>query len=211
MLSRGQVTYLAGDEDGEFMWFARTASRWAVRRHAAADWLSSPWRISVTADQMRQATEDDCLVHGAAPQRGASCECHRVVDDPYFLACEPDHPDAIAMWRCELRRAPDWWRRFRRWQYRIGAARRRPVLWGGRVTREASWLDRVLFGGGPGGLIQGDRWFRVGESELRHCSLCQRVTPHVVGYRDRLVCQSTRHHQLAGFLWDPPVYAETTR
>jgi len=147
-------------------------------------------------------------VHGATPQLHASCECQSVTADPYFLACAPEHPDAIAVWRCELRRAPAWWYRLRRWQYRIGSARRRPVLWGGRVTREASWLDRTLFGGGPRGLIRGDRWFTLGESELRHCSLCQCVTPHVVRYGGQLACQSVRHRELAEYLWDPPVFGD---
>lgn len=201
---RDEPELIASAEEDPIEWFAQTSSRWAVRRYAAATWragagyLIAPWRVSVTADYMREATTADCPAHGWGGDPEAGCECFRVEDEPYFLECAPDHPDALALWRCEPRPGPVWLLRIRRWQYRIGDKRRdRPVLWGGRVAREATWLDCALFGGGRARWLKGDRQYRVGESQLRYCVVCTATTPHTERYGGGYICTAPRHFAIA--------------
>lgn len=213
---RDEPELIASAEEDPIEWFAQTSSRWAVRWHAAATWRAgagypiAPWRVSVTADHMREATPADCPLHGWAADPDAGCECSRVEDEAYFLECDPDHPDAIALWRCEPRPGPAWLLRIRRWQRRIGDKRRgRPVLWGGSVAREATWLDHAVFGGGPVGWLKGDHQCRVGESQLRYCTVCAATTPHIARYGGGFCCIATRHLAWAEFedLADPSIAA----
>lgn len=210
-MTRADLEPIASSEDQPIEWFARTASRWAVRCHCAATWragagyLIAPWRVEVTPGHMREVTTADCpaAVHYDPDDPGnqdAECDCPRIECEPYFLDCDPDHPDAIALWRCEPRPAPVWLLRLRRWQCQIGAKRRgRPVLWGARVQREATWVDRVLFGGGGRfGLLVGDRQQRLGEAEWRHCAICAAITRHVARNGGGEVC--TRRHRCDGYL-----------
>lgn len=207
-----EIKVIASSEDDPIEWFARTAPRWAVRWHVAATcqrsrWLVAPWRVRVTPDRMRQETTADCHAtehwHPLLPvdvDIPDGCDCYRIESEPFFLDCDPDHPDAIALWRCEPRDPPAWLVRLRRWQHRIGAKRRgRPVLWGGRIDRESTWLDRVLFGGGQYGLLKGDRWHRVGESELKHCAICAAITPHIAGRGREDICCGSRHPFIGDF------------
>lgn len=202
---RGELEYVSWLEDEQVVWFARTASRWEVRCHLAREWSLGLWWIVVASDHMRAATTADCpaTVHATddpdrRDRRSADCRCFEIEDDGYFLDCEPGHPDAIELWRCEPGHPPLWLVRLRYWQQRLGARRRRrPVLWGGRVEREATWLDRVLFGGGCGWLLHGDRYHSVGESELRHCVTCGHATPHRPRYGGEMVCNGPLHFTLS--------------
>lgn len=98
------------------------------------------------------------------------------------MECEPAEPAAIPVWRVEERsRLRDWfWEQVRRHVYRqAGLLERRPVLWGGRVDRTATWLDHLLIGTPRGyTLHRSDHWLTPGESELRWCHSCRATTPH---------------------------------
>ncbi len=93
------------------------------------------------------------------------CRCWDV-DEGWMEHCEPDDDEAIACWRLEPREAPEVlrpalrrWRKTRRLTARayltvidrplLGVQRRwtpRTVLWGGKVERRVTTIERVLFG-----------------------------------------------------------------
>jgi hypothetical protein len=66
---------------------------------------------------------------------------------------------------------------------------RKAVLWGGKVERRVTRLDRWL--GCPGLILLGDHWVKPEPLRWLYCDDCQCVTPRRI--KGRSVCLSDRH------------------
>ncbi|MCA1701116.1 MAG: hypothetical protein LC790_20335, partial [Actinobacteria bacterium] len=117
------------------------------------------------------------------------CVCWRPGED-WYDRCAPGAPGSVAAWRVEPRAAVRCWRALQNLAARVVARRARPVLWGGRVRRPATRLERAL--GYRAFVVLGDRWLRPGIGKIRWCATCGCRTPHTPSRRDWF-CDATTH------------------
>jgi hypothetical protein len=169
-----KIPFIAASEDETLEWYDRSARRGRVRRLVARNWSEPRWMVSVQPEHMRPATAED--------DRGG------LVEEGWHFVCDPDHPAAIAVWRAEPREAPAWWWTTRRRLRALHPAIRRrergvAVLWGARVTRDATWLDRLLLGRCHRRVL-GDQQLRLGLARWQWCETCGARRPHCVDRRE---------------------------
>jgi hypothetical protein len=206
-----QAVEIASNEDG-VVWFARDCSRREARREYArmTGERDRPWRIEVRSTFLRPANQSDCGArsHGRDAEGDRlddDCQCGWYEEEGWQFECDGRHLEARAAWRVDYRLSPKSWAAFRRFTSGLHPRGRghgfRPVLWGGRVERRAYRVDRLLIPHKPFRL-PGDRWFRLGEGELRWCDVCRAVTPqhgHRHGRRlDRWHCDADDHFKRLG-------------
>lgn len=194
---------VASNEDG-VTWLRRTGSARRARRQMATEWGFRVRRLEAVAEHMRPATFADCGAPGIRRDDGAhawsdergypdDCRCGDI-EEGWFYGCEPDHPDAIPVWRVETKD----WGRLQRLHHRLGnrllgsyGRRRRPCLWGGYVEREATWFDRKVLGY-TGVVVLASRWLRLYERFWMHCPVCRTKTPHYT-HGGRAFCAGEGH------------------
>ncbi len=195
------VLPIAISEDDPLVWYpAEGVSRRAAKRAAAAEMDCGPARrYRACRRYMRPLDQQDCPAwpHGEDEdgELPVDCRCYWI-EEGWHEECERAHPDAIAVWRIELRgQLRYWfWHQMRKWVYRTRAFDGRPVLWGGRVDRNATWIDYLLTGRARGFKVYcGDRWFKPGETELLWCPSCKATTPHDPGFRGEGWCLASGH------------------
>lgn len=203
------ATCVAMAEEEWLAWYDRADSRRAVRRQVVQDGWDVPWwRIRTSAAFVRQASAPrDCeaKIHAHDDFGDAvddDCSCASIQEEGWFFPCEATDPDAIPVWRVEGSEASGWWRRHRElpWKLLFGDLRPRAsnALWGGRIERRATKLDRLL--GYDGLVVLGARQERLGSAEWswHWCDVCGGHTPHrsrsrVTGRSIHPLCQHPEH------------------
>lgn len=176
------VEYIAGDEDGGLNWFGRSCSKRAARAEAAElegrpalSYRVRPEHMIALVCPLHPAGVDgfdvglglvaalDAEHRRETELERDGCECYRV-DEGWMTVCASETPGAVAVWRVEARHPPTWWFALsNRWHHLHPALPGyRPVLWGGRVARRSTRLDRLIVGRWWIWLPP-DRWHRLGE------------------------------------------------
>lgn len=202
------VEPVAMSEEEIEAWYPRTVSRWKAIRACADDCGVRWYTLHARKRYMCPAVESDCPV--PFPHRrdeygdplDDECCCWQVAAG-WHQECPASDDGAIPVWRVDER--PQRIRRrlrlislstmYRR-QRRRNIARAKapaPVIWGGRVERRATWLDRFLGFGAIYLTVVGDEWIKLGESELRWCQSCRATTPHSISKYSGGWCEATRH------------------
>lgn len=195
--NRQRVHFVAVSEDEPIVWVKRDCSRLAAIRGGAEEMCTSAWRCWARKRYMREATKEldcPCWPHGVDEYGDPpeDCQCGSV-EDGWHFQCAKGAPGASPVWRVEER--PH--RIRRRWALitakllwrRRSFSGRKAVLWGGRVERRATRLDR--FFGCPGVVLLGDHWVKPEPIRWIYCDDCRCLTPRRA--KGRPTCLSNRH------------------
>lgn len=192
-----RVNFVAISEDEPIVWVKRDCSRLAAVRGGAYEMCASARNCRARKRYMRPATAElDCpsWPHGLDEDEEPpeDCRCFDV-EEGWHLECTKDEPGAIPVWRVterprrtrpRLNRLADkliWRRRSPRG--------RKSVLWGGKVERRVTRVDRWF--GYPGVLLLGDRWVKPEPLRWVYCDDCRCLTPRRI--EGRSTCLSERH------------------
>lgn len=191
-------TVVAVSEDEPIVWVERTCSRLAAIRAGADECCGKARNFWARERYMREASKErDCPVwpheideDGEPPEE---CCCWQI-EEGYWYQCKPDAAGAFPVWRVSERPRRLRWR-LRRLVVKTLYRRRsydgrKSVLWGGKVERKATRLDRWL--GAPGLFyLRGDRWVRPEPIRWLYCDSCRCLTPRRV--EGRQTCLANRH------------------
>lgn len=189
--------FIATSEDEPIVWLARTCSRLAAIRAGADECCGRARHFWARKRYMREATKDldcPCWPHeiGEDEDPPEDCRCWQI-EEGWFFQCAADEPGAEAVWRVEERPHRIRWR-LRRLSGKILYRRRcfdgrKSVLWGGKLERKATRLDRWL--GAPGFYLLADRWLRPEPIRWIYCDVCRCLTPRRV--EGRPTCLANGH------------------
>lgn len=183
---RTRPEIVACSEDEPIVWVRRDCSRLAAIRSGAHECCAKPRRFWARKRYLREATKElDCPVYpheidedGEPPE---DCRCWQI-EEGWFFQCEADAPGAFSVWRVEERPRRFWWR-LQRLSGKVLYRRRsfearQAVLWGGKLGRRATRLDRWL---GCGCVVfLGDEQIRLNVGAMQYCHICQMTTLHRV-------------------------------
>jgi len=192
-----RVQIVACSEDEPIVWIKRDCSRLTAIRGGAEEMCTSAWRCRARKRYMREATKEldcPCWPHtidedGEPPE---DCQCWSI-EEGYYFQCGKDAEGAIAVWRVEARprRMRRYWVRLanKLWWRRRSYQGRKSVLWGGKIERRVTKLDRWL--GCHSVILLGDRWLKPEPLRWLYCDDCDCLTPRRT--EGRSVCLSNRH------------------
>lgn len=192
------VKFVACSEDEPIVWVKRDCSRLTAIRGGAAEACGKARHFWARKRWMREATKElDCPVwphtideDGEPPE---DCRCWQIEEGGFFQ-CKADAPGAFPVWRVEERPRRLRWK-LRRLSGKVLYRRRsfdgrKAVLWGGKLERQATRLDRWL--GAPGLYLRPDRWLRPEPIDWIYCDVCRCLTPRRVG-GGRRTCLANGH------------------